>query len=192
MNLNQKLLAHGLRLEYITLGWNIVGCIVLAIVAYQARSVALLGFGIDSVIEIFASIVVVWQLKAVHKNDEKKALRCIGTAFLFLAVYITVQSWLALTHAVHANQSIVGIVWLAGTCIAMFLLADGKAKVGKKLEHAVLLAEAKVTIVDGILAGVVLLSLLLNMFFGLWWLDAIAGFVIAAYSIKEGLHAWHE
>ena len=192
MEQNQKLLTQGLALEYVTLGWNVIGCVILALAAYSARSVALLGFGIDSVIEIVASIVVVWQLKAVHKNDEKKALRFIGTAFLLLAVYITIQSLFALTHNIHAHQSVVGIVWLALTSLAMFSLAYGKATVGKKLGHAVLQAESKVTVVDGILAAVVLLSLVLNMLFGLWWLNAVAGFIIAAYSIKEGLHAWHE
>ena len=74
----------------------------------------------------------------------------------------------------------------------MFLLAYGKKKTGEKLQHTVLLAEAKVTVVDGILAAVVLISLLFSVFLGIWQIDAVAGFVIAAYSIKEGVHAWHE
>ncbi len=189
---NQKLISRGLSLEYITLGWNIVGCVILGFLAYAARSVALLGFGIDSVIEIFASMIVVWQLKAVHKNDEKKALRCIGTAFILLAVYIAIQSTLALAHGLHPHPSVGGVIWLALTCVAMFLLAYGKGRIGKKINHAVLKTEAKVTMVDGILAAAVLASLLLNMAFGIWWIDAVAGFVIAIYSVKEGLHAWHE
>ncbi len=188
----QKLLRRGFTLEYITFGWNIVGCLVLAKAAYDARSVALLGFGIDSAIEIFASVIVVWQLKAVHKNNEKKALRCIGTAFLLLAVYLIAQSSVALLSGIHAKESILGIIWLVITSITMFLLAYGKKSIGKELQHAVLTTEAKVTLVDGILASVVLLSLLLNLFFGIWWIDAVAGFVIALYSIKEGLHAWME
>lgn len=189
---NQKLLRRGLNLEYVTLGWNIVGCGILIIAALSARSVALFGFGIDSVIEIFASMIVVWQLKATHREDEKKALKCIGTAFILLAVYLIVQSSLALSHGIHPDESIIGIAWLILTCVVMFSLAYGKKKTGDKLQHAVLLAEAKVTVVDGILAAVVLVSLLGSLFFGIWWIDAIAGFVIAGYSIKEGLHAWKE
>ena len=77
----QKLLNRGLSLEYMTLAWNVVGCGILLAAALSARSIALFGFGIDSVIEIFASVIVVWQLKALHTRNEKKALRCIGTAF---------------------------------------------------------------------------------------------------------------
>ena len=187
---NTTLLKRGLTLEYLTLGWNVVGCGILIVAALAARSVALFGFGIDSVIEIFASVIVVWQLKAVHKHNEKLALRYIGTAFMLLAVYLVVQSSLSLAHGVHPQQSTIGIIWLVLTCVVMFLLAYGKKKVGDALQHTVLQAEAKVTVVDGILAGVVLVSLLWNLFYGIWWIDAIAGFVIAAYSIKEGLHAW--
>ena len=175
-----------------TLAWNVVGCGILLAAALSARSIALFGFGIDSVIEIFASVIVVWQLKALHTRNEKKALRCIGTAFMLLAVYLVVQSSVALARSVHPKQSLVGIVWLALTCVVMFLLAYGKKKTGEKLQHTVLLAEAKVTVVDGILAAVVLISLLFSVFLGIWQIDAVAGFVIAAYSIKEGVHAWHE
>ncbi len=188
----QKLLKKGLTLEYITLGWNIVGCVILAFTAYYAHSVALVGFGIDSAIEIFASVVVVWQLRATHKNDELKALKFIGTAFMLLAVYISIQSIFALVYNSRPQQSVVGIIWLTLTVIAMFLLAYGKLEVGKKLQHNVLQAEAKVTLVDGILASVVLISLLLNFFFGIWIVDILAGFIIAGYSFIEGLHAWKE
>jgi len=186
----QKLLNRGLAFEYITLGWNIAGCIILAWAAYTAGSVALWGFGIDSVIEIFASIIVVWQLKAIHKNNEKKALRWIGIAFVLLALYLIIQSSFALLNKIHARESVMGIIWLGVTALVMFLLAYGKRTVGKKLDHTVLKTEAKVTLVDGILASVVLLSLLLNLFFGIWWVDALAGFVIAFYSIQEGVHAF--
>ena len=189
---HQKLLKHGLALEYATLGWNVVGCGILILAALSARSVALFGFGIDSVIEIFASVIVVWQLRAAHKRNEKTALKCIGTAFILLAVYLIVQSSLALIRGIHPKESLIGIVWLALTCLVMFALAHGKKKTGDALQHAVLQAEAKVTVVDGILAAIVLVSLLASSLFGIWWIDAIAGFVIAGYSIKEGLHAWKE
>ncbi len=82
------LLRRGLILEYLTLGWNVVGVVIVVIAAYRARSVALAGFGLDSLIEIFASIVVVWQLLGVNQQRERLALRLIGMAFFALALYI--------------------------------------------------------------------------------------------------------
>ncbi|MGZ4478090.1 MAG: hypothetical protein ACXVW2_05715, partial [Nocardioidaceae bacterium] len=87
-----QLLRRGLVLESITLGWNVVGIVILAMAAIAARSVALAGFGLDSLIEIVASLVVVWQLKGVVSDRERPALRIIGVAFIALAVYITAQS----------------------------------------------------------------------------------------------------
>lgn len=185
-----QLLHQGLTLEYITLFWNVVGCIVVIFAAYTARSVALLGFGIDSVIEIFASIVVVWQLKSINKDKEKFAEHLICIAFLLLAAYIFIQSVIVLVTRFHAQNSLLGIVWLALTAIVMYLLAWGKSNVGKKLNNPVLKKEAKVTLVDGFLATSVLIGLLLNALFGFWWADPLTGFIIVYYGIKEGLHTF--
>src|SRR5207244_2602206 len=86
-----SLLRRGLLLEYITLGWNVVGVIIVVAAAYTARSVALAGFGLDSLIEIFASVVVVWQLTGVNVRRERMALRLIGIAFIALVIYIVAQ-----------------------------------------------------------------------------------------------------
>ncbi len=87
-----RLLRRGLQLEYLTLGWNVVGAVVIFLTAFAARSVALAGFGLDSLIEIFASDVVVWQLTGTAANRERRALRLIGAAFFALAIYVLVQS----------------------------------------------------------------------------------------------------
>ncbi len=116
---------RGLLLEYITLGWNVVGVIIVVIAAFMARSVALAGFGLDSLIEIFASIVVVWQLHGVNQQRERLALRLIGMAFFALAVYILAQIAVTLLTQTRPAPSIAGIVWLAATFIAMLLLAYG-------------------------------------------------------------------
>lgn len=97
----RTLTQRGLVLEYATLGWNLVGCWIVLGAAYAARSVALAGFGIDSVIEIFASLIVVWQLKAIDKGKERLAEQIIGIAFLLLAVYIAVQSAIVLLTRFH-------------------------------------------------------------------------------------------
>ncbi len=168
MATKSKLLSQGLFLEYITLLWNVVGCIFVIFAAYSARSVALLGFGIDSMIEIFASIVVVWQLKSINRDKEKLAEHLICIAFLLLALYIFIQSSIVIATRFHAQNSPIGIIWLAATAIVMYLLAFGKSRVGKKLNNPVLKKEAKVTLVDGFLATSVLAGLLLNMLFGFW------------------------
>ncbi|HVZ12218.1 MAG TPA: cation transporter [Patescibacteria group bacterium] len=187
---NKDHINQGLLLEYITLLWNVVGCVVVVFAAYTARSVALLGFGIDSLIEIFASIVVVWQLKSINKDKEKFAEHLICMAFLLLAAYILIQSIIVLFTQFHASNSPLGIFWLAITAVAMYLLAFGKSRVGKKLNNPVLMKEAKVTLVDGFLATSVLVGLLLQALFKFWWADPLTGFVIVYYGVKEGLHTF--
>jgi divalent metal cation (Fe/Co/Zn/Cd) transporter len=179
------LLRRGLRLEYATLGWNVVGSAVVLVAAVAARSVALAGFGLDSLIEIVASIVVVWQLRG-FASGERVALRIIGVAFILLAAYITAQSLYTLASSSHPRQSESGIVWLALTAVAMFRLAAGKAKTGKQLGNRVLQTEARVTLIDGYLALAVLAGLILNAAAGLWWADPLAGFVIVGYGLREG------
>jgi divalent metal cation (Fe/Co/Zn/Cd) transporter len=187
-----KLLKRGLRLEYLTLGWNVIGSVIVILSGLQANSVALVGFALDSLIEIGASTVVIWQLTGISQQREKSALRLIGTAFFVLATYILTHSLETLLAQARPNQSPLGIAWLAATFIVMLLLAWGKEVTGKKLGNPVLKTEARVTVVDAYLAGSVLVGLLLNTFFGWWWADPVAGLVIVFYGFKEGWHAWVE
>jgi divalent metal cation (Fe/Co/Zn/Cd) transporter len=185
-----SLIERGLRLEYLTLGWNVVGVIVVAAAALAARSVALAGFGLDSLIEIFASVVVVWQLKGVDKHREQQALRLIGIAFFGLALYVVIQGGYVILTRYHPSPSAPGIAWLGATLIAMLLLAWGKHHTGQQLGNAVLLTEARVTLVDGYLAAAVLVGLVLNASLGWWWADPLAGLVIVYYGMREGQAAW--
>jgi divalent metal cation (Fe/Co/Zn/Cd) transporter len=180
-----RLLRTGLRLEYATLGWNVVGLFILAWSALAARSVALAGFGLDSLIEIGASIVVVWELRGEDQLRQRRALRLIGVAFALLALYLVVQGVVVLATGHHAGHSLIGIVWTAMTAVAMFALAMGKSRTGKALDNRVLQAEGRVTLVDGILATAVLTGLVLNAGFGWWWADPAAGFVLVYYAGRE-------
>lgn len=186
------LLRRGLFLEYTTLGWNVVGVVIVIIAAIAARSVALAGFGLDSLIEIFASIVVVWQLTGINMRRERMALRLNGIAFILLVIYITGQLIVTLVTGIHPATSIGGIIWLAATLIAMLLLAWGKRITGAQLKNEVLLTEGKVTLVDAYLAGAVLIGLILNALFGWWWADPLASLVIIYYGAREGVHALRE
>jgi divalent metal cation (Fe/Co/Zn/Cd) transporter len=178
-------LRRGVTLERITLSWNVVGVAVLAFAAIAARSVALAGFGLDSVVEIAASVVVLWELADTGAERQAVALRLIGVAFIGLAIYIAVQSAVILVSGHHAHHSALGIAWTAVTAAVMFALAGGKTRIGAALGNQVLITEGKVTFVDGVLAGAVLIGLVLNAGLGWWWADPVAGFLIVFYASKE-------
>lgn len=184
-----KLLQRGRRLEYATLGWNVVGIVVLAIGAISARSVALAGFGLDSLIEIGASTVVLWELAEVDMDRQRRALRIIGWAFVLLVVYLLIQSTVVLATGFRPHHSMLGIVWTALTAAAMFALALGKARTGAALNNRVLRTEGRVTLVDGILATAVLMGLVLNAALGWWWADPAAGYVLVYYGAREAREA---
>jgi divalent metal cation (Fe/Co/Zn/Cd) transporter len=185
----RMLVRRGLTLEYLTLGWNVVGTGVSILAALAAGSVALAGFGLDSLIEIGASTVVIWQLNQRDRTRERRALRLIGGAFIALALYIAAQATYTLIAAQHPHESLLGIAWTAVTCLVMLALAAGKARTGGALENPVLLTEGRVTLIDGYLAGAILSGLALNAASGWWWADPLAGLVIVFYGLREGRHA---
>ncbi len=180
-----QLLSRGRKLEAATLGWNIVGVFVLAFAAVQARSVALAGFGLDSLIEIGASTVVLWELADVSQERQRRAMRLIGFAFVGLAVYLGLQSTIVLIVGFHPHHSPLGIVWTGVTAAVMFGLALGKARTGSALDLPVLRAEGRITMIDGILATAVLVGLILNTIAGWWWADPLAGYVLLYYATRE-------
>jgi divalent metal cation (Fe/Co/Zn/Cd) transporter len=169
-----------------TLGWNVIGVVVLAFAALAARSIALGGFGLDSLIEIGASTIVIWELGGSGERRQRHALRLIGAAFIGLALYLAVQSSLILAVEYRPRHSELGIAWTAITAVVMFSLAAGKARVGKALQNRVLQTEGRVTLVDGLLATAIVLGLLLNALVGWWWADPAAAFVLVLYAVKEG------
>jgi len=190
---DRLLLRRGLLLECATLSWNVVGTVVLMIAAVATGSVAFAGFGVDSLIEIVASAVVVWQLKGeVGSGRERQALRLIAVAFVLLAVYIAAQAAVTFGSRSHPGHSTVGIVWLAATVMAMFALAAGKRDTGRRLANKVLETEARVTVIDGALAAAVLLGVALNAAAGWWWADPLSALVILVYGLREARHAWNE
>lgn len=181
----RTLLRRGFALEYATLGWNLAGIIVLGLAAVAARSVALAGFGLDSLIEIGASIVVIWELSGTGQDRQRRALRLIGAAFALLAAYLAVQSTIVLATEYHSRHSPAGIAWTALTAAVMFALAAGKATTGTALGNPVLRTEGRVTLVDAILATAVLAGLALNAGLGWWVADPLAGYVLVCYAARE-------
>ena len=164
-----------------------VGVVVLAVAAIEARSVALAGFGVDSLIEIGASIVVLWELSGDGEERQRRALQMIGAAFVALALYLAIQSSLVLAVGYRPRHSPLGIAWTAVTAVAMFSLAAGKARTGRALGNPVLITEGRVTMIDGVLAVAVLVGLVLNSALGWWWADPAAAYVLVYYGVSEAL-----
>ena len=187
------LLRRGRLLEIVTLSWNVGGIVILAIAALRAHSVALGGFGLDSLIEIGASTVVLWELSGTGARRQQRALRLIAAAFLALAAYLAVQTVIVFAVGYHPRHSLLGIAWTAITAAVMFVLAHGKTRTGRSLHNPVLITEGRVTMIDGLLASAVLIGLVLNAVAGLWWADPAAGAVIIFYAVKEarGIHSEH-
>lgn len=179
------LLRRGFALEYTTLAWNVIGIVVLAVAAIGARSVALAGFGLDSLIEIGASTVVVWELSGSGEDRQRRALRLIGFGFAALAGYLLIQSTLVLATGFRPHHSALGIGWTAITAAVMAGLAAGKARTGAALSNPVLKTEGRVTLIDALLATAVLAGLVLNSALGWWWADPAAGYVLVYYALRE-------
>ena len=181
-----RLVRRGRMLEYTTLGWNVVGVAVLAVAALTAGSVATAGFGLDSLIEIGASAVVLWQLAdTADPQRQHRAIRLIGAGFVLLAIYLVVQIIAVLATGSRPAPSAAGMAWTAATVVVMLVLAAAKTRTGTALGNPVLLAEGRVTLVDAFLAASVLLGLALNAVLGWWWADPLAGLVIVYYAVRE-------
>jgi divalent metal cation (Fe/Co/Zn/Cd) transporter len=178
-------LRQGIVLERLTLGWNVAGIFVLTFAAIESRSVALAGFCLDSLIEIGASIVVIWELSGQGEDRQRRALRMIGVAFIALALYLVAQSSLVFATGYHPHRSVLGIIWTSASAAVMFSLASGKARTGRALNNPVLITEGRVTTVDGLLAVAVLVGLTLNVALGWWWADPLSALVFVYYAGKE-------
>ena len=184
--------ARGLRLEYVTLGWNVAGVAVLAAAAITARSVALAGFGLDSAIEILASLVVVWELDGQQCRRPHAPRPADHRRGVLRAGGVCRRAGRARARSSRGTHtpSALGIAWTAVTCAVMLALAAGKAATGRALGNPVLRTEARVTLIDAYLAASVLFGLVLNAAAGWWWADPVAGLVIVFYGVKEGRAAF--
>jgi divalent metal cation (Fe/Co/Zn/Cd) transporter len=186
-----RLLRRGLVLEYVTLGWNAMAVVVLGFAALAARSVALGGFSLDSLIEIGASAVVVWELSGTGEERQARALRLIGFSFAALGLYLFAQSTLVLAAGYHPHHSALGIAWTAVTAALMFALAAAKTRTGIALGNPVLQTEGRVTRIDALLATAVMAALILQAGLGWWWADPGAGYVLVFYAVREAWAAAH-
>jgi divalent metal cation (Fe/Co/Zn/Cd) transporter len=174
-----------------TITYNVVEAIVALTAGTIASSAALIGFGLDSVIEVASAAAVAWQFSGRDPQArERAALRVIALSFFTLAGYVAVDSVRALAGAGEAAPSTVGIVLAAVSLVVMPFLSHAQRRAGRELGSASAVADSKQTLLCTYLSGVLLLGLLLNGLFGWAWADPIAALVIAAVAVKEGREAW--
>ncbi len=189
------LMRRGIRLEWATTAWNIMEVFVTISLGIASGSLALVAFGLDSMIEVFASMVVVWHLQhgadpAVHRT--RLALRLIAGAFIVLATYLLVASVRSLLVGSTPESSPLGVAYLAVTAVVMFTLAAAKRRTARPLESEPLEAEASMTFLDGCLCIGILTALVVNMAFGWWWADGVAALAIAGFAAREAADSLRE
>ena len=182
---------RGRRLEYFTIGWNAIEGGVAVAAGAIAGSIALVGFGLDSVIEVTSGLTLLWRMSVdadVHRRElnEKRALRIVGACFLLLAAYVAYESTSDLWSRKAPEHSVPGIFLACVSLIVMPLLSRAKRKVGHALGSAAMHADAKQTEFCTYLSAILLFGLLLNAIFGLWWADPVAGLVMVPIIAKEG------
>lgn len=174
-----------------TIAYNVIEAIVAISAGAVASSAALIAFGLDSTIEVLSAAAVAWQFtRREPERWERGTLRVIAVAFFALAVYVTASSLLALLTRVDVEHSPVGIALTALSVMIMPFLSYAERRAGRELGSATAVADSKQTLICAYLSAAVLVGLVLNSLFGWWWADAVAGLVIAAFAVREGIEAW--
>ena len=198
MNVAQ-LYRKGLHLEYFTIAYNILEASLSIIFGSLAGSIALIGFGLDSIVESLSGLVLVWRLrqhgkisKAAEERLEKRATRFVAITFFILGAYVLFQSIKKLTGIEIPEPSLPGIVIAAVSIIIMPLLTWQKYKTGKQINSRALVADAKETLACSLLSVALLIGLGANYLFGFWPADPIVGLVIVAFLFREGWEGWKE
>ena len=190
----QALLRHGRLLEYATVGYNVLEGVVAIGSGVLAGSVALIGFGFDSGIEVLSGLILLWRL-AAHRDQEDgeraeaRALKLVGWSFLLLSAYVTVDAVLALVRRQAPDESPIGIVLAAVSVVVMPLLVRAKRRVAAQLSSRALAADSRQTELCTYLSAILLAGLGLNAWVGWWWADPVAALVMVPIIAKEGLEA---
>jgi divalent metal cation (Fe/Co/Zn/Cd) transporter len=190
-----RLRRRGFWLEYAGMAWMTAEAAVAVTAGVLASSIALTGFGLDSVIEFFAAAVVIWQLRGKDEGEgrETRAVRLIGVTFFALALYLAVEGIRDLVTHARPGQSAAGLAVAGAALIVMPVLAVAKRRTGRALGNRTLIADSAETAFCAFTSAATLLGIGLNTWLGWWWADPAAALIIAALAVKEGLEAWeHE
>lgn len=185
----------GLWLVVGTLAYNVLEAVVALVAGTRAESIALVGFGLDSVIECAAAAVLLWRLRLEARGAdphavetaERRVHRFVGVTFLLLAGYVVVEAGLTLWRRAAPSASTVGIVLAAASLVVMPLISVAKLRVARRLGSAALAAEAKETLACSYLSFTLLLGLVANATAGVWWADPMAALLMVPWLLKEGI-----
>jgi divalent metal cation (Fe/Co/Zn/Cd) transporter len=174
-----------------SVAYNVVEALIAISAGLVAGSVALVGFGLDSIVEVSSGLIILWQFRhPLPQERERQALRLMALAFFGLAAYVTVESVRSLAEGHIPEHSPVGIVLACVSLAVMPILSVAQRRTGRRLSSASVVADGTQTLLCTYLSAVLLAGLLLNATLGWWWADPIAGLVIAAVAVKEGREAW--
>ena len=187
-----SLVKRGRYLEYFTIGYNSLEGIIAVAAGLMAGSIALVGFGFDSLIEVTSGAILLWRLQAdVDKERRERieaiSVRLVGVCFMLLAIYVTYDSAKSLIKREAPHESIVGIALAAVSVVVMPLLVRAKRKVARGINSGALMADSKQTELCTYLSAILLGGLLLNAFFGWWWADPVAALIMVPIIVKEGI-----
>jgi divalent metal cation (Fe/Co/Zn/Cd) transporter len=180
------LIARGKFLSYLTVGWNSLEGIIAVGAGVTAGSIALIGFGVDSVIEVSSGAIILWRLMSGERR-ERLALRLVGASFIALALYVAYDATVSLINREIPEITYVGLVLTATSLILMPMLARAKRKVARALHSNAMLADSRQTDICAYLSAIVLGGLGLNALFGWWWADPVAALVMVPIIAKEGI-----
>jgi divalent metal cation (Fe/Co/Zn/Cd) transporter len=186
---------RGLNLEYFTVVWNLLEAAVALASGAVAGSIALIGFGLDSLIEVSSGGVLLWRLHSDHDEErreavEKRGLRLVGVTLLALAAYVAGESVLSLLKREAPDRSLPGIALAIASLITMPVLARAKRRVASALGSSALQADSRQTDICAYMSAILLLGLLLNAAFGWWWADPVVGLLMTPLIAYEGIEAW--
>ena len=195
----KNLYKKALFLEYFTVGYNVFEAIVSLTFGSITNSIALIGFGLDSVVESLSGLVLIWRLqqhdrlnKELEEKIERQATKLVAITFWVLASYVLLESGKKLLAQEISEPSAIGILVAIASLIIMPILAQQKYRTGKNINSKALIADAKETLVCSWLSVALLLGLSCNYWFGFWQADPIVGLIIVIYLLKEGWETWNE
>jgi divalent metal cation (Fe/Co/Zn/Cd) transporter len=180
-------------LSWVSLGYMAVEGLVAVAAGIVAGSIALIGFGFDSAIEGFASVVIVWRFtgrRILSHAAEERAQKLVAVQFFVLAPYVTFEAARTLINGDRPEESMVGIVLAASSVIVMPILGRAKQRIGSRIASSATASEGKQNLLCAYLAAALLLGLLGNALFGAWWLDPVVALLIAYVAVREGREAW--
>ncbi len=190
----ERLERQGRRWEYATTAWNSLEAVVAIALGLAAHSLGLIAFGLDTCVEVFASLVVLWQLGGATERENpartRRAMRLIGSAFAILGAYLIFTAVQGVLAGHRPDSSPVGMGFLTATVAVMFFLAWGKRRTGIALKNRPLLANASMALLDGGLAAGILAALILDSAFGWWWADPVAAAIVALAALNAARESW--